>query len=81
MNRLIPAVLILALAGCSTAREAMGRYAAMADKGIEVGVGDPAPAPDAATVDAQGKPIPGGLVGDTANRAYTTDPATPPRSS
>ena len=72
-----PAALLalLALTACQTAREGLGMYQRAADKGFEVSVGD-APT-EAAATDDNGQPLPGGMVGDTVNRKYTTPPATP----
>ncbi len=69
--------LAILLGGCQTAREAAGMYQRAAEKGIEISVGDPAPAQSAAARGPGGQPLPGGLVGDTANRAYTSDAPKP----
>ena len=62
---------LLALAGCATMRDAAGRYAAFADKGVELKAGsDNRPAAD-------GTP-PGGLAGDGKVHTYA-EPT--PRSS
>ncbi len=68
--------LAILLGGCQTAREAAGMYQRAAEKGIEISVGDPAPAQSAAR-GPDGQRLPGGLVGDTANRAYTSDAPKP----
>lgn len=68
----------LSLAGCSTAREMAGEYQRFAEKGLTVVGGDTPDATDLAPADRKGRPLAGGLVGDTANRRYTTDaPASP----
>ena len=63
--------LLLLLAGCQTAREAAAMYQRAADKGIEFSTGEATPPA------AEQQQLPGGLVGDTANRAYTTDTQKP----
>ena len=77
MRRAPALALLLALAGCQTAREAAGIYQRAAEKGVEISVGDPAPAQAASGRGPGGQPLPGGLVGDTANRAYTSDAPKP----
>ena len=77
MKRAPLLALLVLVAGCQSAREAAGMYQRAADKGIEVSVGDSAPAQDAAARGPDGGPLPGGLVGDTANRAYTGDTPKP----
>jgi hypothetical protein len=76
MKRAPLLALLVLVAGCQSAREAAGMYQRAADKGIEVSVGDSAPAQEAARR-PDGGPLPGGLVGDTANRAYTSDTPKP----
>ena len=71
-------LLLLSLTACSTAREAAGEYQRFAEKGLTVVGGDTPEAADAPEADREDKRLPGGLVGDTANRRYTTDaPAAP----
>ena len=70
----------LPLAGCATVRQGLGEFQRAADKGFEVSVGEPTPAETAATAPAaKAAPVPTALVGDTANRRYTTGDPAPPK--
>jgi hypothetical protein len=71
---------LLPLTACATVRQGLGEFQRAADKGFEVSVGEPAPTETATTAPAaKAAPVPTALVGDTANRRYTTDAAVPPK--
>ncbi len=76
--RIVMLVAVLALAGCSNVREALGAYQKAADKGIGVETGaqaeasaadEPPSAPGAARRD-----LPASLGGDHENHVYATPP-------
>ena len=63
--------LVIAVGGCSTIRSVLGEVQKVGDQGVTVGGATTAPA----EAEAPKRPaLPGGLGGDTANRAYTSDP-------
>ncbi len=66
--------LVLALGGCSTVREGMGMVQRAAEDGIGIRSTAQTDQIEPQAADDSGSRLPGGLVGDTQNRRYTTDP-------
>ncbi len=89
MRALIVVSLVVSVAGCSSARQALGFYKHQADKGVTLGGGQPgegsappgsngsettaAPASSRTAARTPKQTLPTGLAGDKEHHAYTSD--------